>query len=35
MLVLRFLFRSVLGGLIVKLLGRFFPILRRLLRLWR
>jgi hypothetical protein len=35
MLVLRFLFRTVLVGLIMKLLGGFAPILRRLLRLWR
>lgn len=35
MLVLRFLFRTVLLSLVVKLLGGFAPILRRLLRLWR
>lgn len=35
MLVLRFLFRTVLMSLIVKLLGGFAPILRRLIRLWR
>lgn len=35
LLVLRFLFRTVLLGWIVKTLGRFFPILRRLFRvLW-
>jgi len=35
MLVLQFLFRTVLAGLILKLLGGFAPILRRLIRLWR
>ena len=35
MLVLRFLFRTVLVSLILRLLGGFAPILRRLLRLWR
>jgi hypothetical protein len=35
MFLLRFLFRTVLLGAVVKLLGRFFPILLRLLRLWR
>lgn len=36
MMVLRFLFRTVLLSLIVRLLGGFAPILRRLLRLvWR
>jgi hypothetical protein len=33
MLLLRFLFRSVLVWLATRLLGRFLPILRRLLRL--
>lgn len=35
MLVLRFLFRTVLMSLLVRLLGGFAPILRRLIRLWR
>jgi hypothetical protein len=35
MLVLRFLFRTVVAGFVMKLLGRFFPILLRALRLWR
>jgi hypothetical protein len=35
MLVLRFLFRTVLASLILRLLGGFAPILRRLIRLWR
>jgi len=35
MLVLRFLFRTVLTGLLLRLLGGFAPILRRLIRLWR
>lgn len=33
MLVLRFLFRSVALWLLQKMLGRFVPVLRRLLRL--
>jgi hypothetical protein len=33
MLVLRFLFRSVALWLLQKVLGRFLPVLRRLLRL--
>ena len=33
LMLLRYLFKSVLVGLIAKLLGRFFPILLRLLRL--
>lgn len=33
MLLLRFVFRSLIGLLLGKLLGRFVPILRRLLRL--
>jgi hypothetical protein len=33
--VLRWLFRSFIATLLVRLLGRFFPILKRLLRiLW-
>jgi hypothetical protein len=35
MLVLRFLFRTVLLNLALRLLGGFAPLLRRLLRLWR
>jgi hypothetical protein len=35
MFLLRYIFRTVVLGLIVKVLGRFFPILLRLLRLWR
>jgi hypothetical protein len=36
MLVLRFLFRSLILGAVTRLLGGFFPIGRRLLRLiWR
>jgi hypothetical protein len=34
-LLLRYFFKTVVLGFIVKLLGRFFPILLRLLRLWR
>ena len=33
MLLLRFLFRSVLFWLVTRLLGRFLPILRRLMRI--
>ncbi len=32
LVVLRWLFRSALLGLLTRLLGRFFPILRRVLR---
>jgi hypothetical protein len=35
LVLMRFLFRSVLVGLVMRLLGTFAPILRRLLRLWR
>jgi len=35
MLILRFLFKSVLLWLLGKLLGRFLPILKRILRLMR
>lgn len=35
MFILRYLFKTVILGLVIKLLGRFFPILLRLLRLWR
>lgn len=35
MLLLRFLFRTLISGLVIKLLGKFFPILLRFLRLWR
>jgi hypothetical protein len=36
MILLRWIFRSVILTLLMKLLGGFFPILRRLLRLvWR
>jgi hypothetical protein len=35
MLFLRFLFKTLIGTLIVKVLGKFFPILLRFLRLWR
>jgi hypothetical protein len=34
-LLLRFLVKTVILGWVVKLLGRFFPILLRLGRLWR
>jgi hypothetical protein len=34
-LLLRLFFKTVLVGFLVKTLGRFFPILLRLLRLWR
>jgi len=34
-LLLRFLVKTVILGWVVKLLGRFFPILLRLARLWR
>lgn len=33
MLVLRFLFRTVLLSFVVKILGRFFPIILRTFRL--
>jgi len=33
MILLRFLFRTVLLWIVTKLLGRFFPILKRLLQL--
>lgn len=35
MFILRYLFKTVILAAIVKLLGRFFPILLRILRLWR
>lgn len=36
MLLLRILFRTLIAGLVTRLLGRAFPILRRLIRLiWR
>jgi hypothetical protein len=34
-LLLRFLVKTVILGWVIKLLGRFFPILLRLARLWR
>jgi hypothetical protein len=34
-LILRYLVKTVLLGAVVKLLGRFFPVLLRLFRLWR
>jgi hypothetical protein len=34
-LLLRFLVKTVILGWVVKLLGRFFPVLLRLARLWR
>jgi hypothetical protein len=33
MLLLRFLFKSVLLWLVARVFGRFFPVLRRLLRI--
>jgi hypothetical protein len=35
MLILRFLFKSVLLWLLGKVLGRFLPILKRILRLMK
>ena len=35
MFVLRYLFRTVIAGFLVKLAGRYLPILLRFLRLWR
>jgi hypothetical protein len=36
LLLLRFIARTVLLGLVTRLLGAFFPVLRRLVRLvWR
>jgi hypothetical protein len=35
LVLLRYVFKTVILGLIIKVLGRFFPILLRLLRLWR
>lgn len=34
-MMLRFLFKTLVLGLLTKLLGAFFPLLRRLLLLWR
>lgn len=35
LVLLRYVFQTVVLGFIIKVLGRFFPILLRLLRLWR
>jgi len=35
LVLLRYVFQTVVLGFVIKLLGRFFPILLRLLRLWR
>jgi len=35
LVLLRYVFKTVILGLVIKVLGRFFPILLRLLRLWR
>ena len=35
MMILRYLFKTVFLGLLVKMLGKFFPILMRFIRLWR
>lgn len=35
LILLRVFFKTVILGLIIKVLGRFFPILLRLLRLMR
>jgi hypothetical protein len=35
MILLRYLLKTVILGWVIKLLGRFFPVLLRLLRLWR
>ena len=35
LVLLKALFKTVILGFIIKVLGRFFPILLRLLRLWR
>jgi hypothetical protein len=35
LVLLRFFFKSVILGFVVKILGRFFPSVLRLLRLWR
>ena len=35
MFVLRYIFKTVILGLVTRLLGRYLPILLRILRLWR
>jgi hypothetical protein len=35
LVLLRYFFKTVVLAFIIKVLGRFFPILLRLLRLWR
>lgn len=35
LVLLRYVFQTVVLGFVIKVLGRFFPILLRLLRLWR
>ncbi len=35
LLVLRLIFRSALLAVVTRMLGRFLPVMRRLLLLWR
>lgn len=35
LLLLRYVLKTVVLGFVIKILGRFFPILLRLLRFWR
>jgi len=35
LLLLRYFFKTVILGVVIKILGRFWPSLLRLLRLWR
>lgn len=35
LLLLRYVLKTVVLGYVIKFLGRFFPILLRLLRFWR
>ena len=35
LVLLRYILKTVVLGYVIKLLGRFFPILLRLLRFWR
>jgi hypothetical protein len=35
LVLLRYFFQTVILGVVIKLLGRFWPSLLRILRLWR
>jgi hypothetical protein len=35
LLLLRYFFKTVILGLVIKILGRFWPSLLRIFRLWR